>query len=116
MRFSCRLPGRAAIPVCCLLVCFFATGESLATQPDDESGEAADSSGIVLPSWGPGDYQGNFPVGIWPDQVHAWLERENLRALIRDPDLPEAERAKLKRIFAMQMAFAPREDRADKEG
>ncbi|MBP6782655.1 MAG: hypothetical protein KA152_02625 [Verrucomicrobiales bacterium] len=44
-------------------------------------------------------------MSIWPGAVKIWLEQENLRSLISDPETPEPERQSLKRILAMQRAW-----------
>ncbi len=63
------------------------------------------SVGIPLPAWEEGDVHESFDVRIWPEDVILWLEQENLRDLIADPDTPVAERNELKRILAMQQAW-----------
>lgn len=66
------------------------------------------SKGIELPVWGPGDMQGEFDVRIWPDAMVLWLERENLRRLTKDPNLPIEEREKLKQVLARQLGWGRR--------
>ncbi|MDF1814457.1 MAG: hypothetical protein P1V20_19785 [Verrucomicrobiales bacterium] len=63
------------------------------------------SKGITLPVWGPGEMQGNIDVRIWPDDMVLWLERENLRQMIKDPEVPLEDRQNLKQILARQLGW-----------
>ena len=66
------------------------------------------SKGVILPVWGPNEMRGNIDVRIWPDDMVLWLERENLRQIIRDPEVSEEERATLKQILARQLGWNKR--------
>ena len=72
---------------------------------DEVDSEVQVVSGISLPHWAEGECQENFDMSIWPGAVKIWLEQENLRSLISDPETPEPERQSLKRILAMQRAW-----------
>lgn len=63
------------------------------------------SSGLSLPIWEEGETGESFDIRIWPESVMVWLEQENLRDLIADPNTPESEKQELKRILAMQRAW-----------
>ncbi|MEQ1839633.1 MAG: hypothetical protein ABL994_04420 [Verrucomicrobiales bacterium] len=63
------------------------------------------SSGLSLPVWEEGETGESFDIRIWPESVMVWLEQENLRDLIADPNTPESEKQELKRILAMQRAW-----------
>lgn len=76
-----------------------------ASTDDDKSTDPKTSEGVTLPTWEAGEFRENFDVRIWPEVVVIWLEQENLRDLIADPETPVAERVKLKRILAMQQAW-----------
>ncbi len=65
--------------------------------------------GIVLPVWQPDECQGNFDIRIWPEELVIWLERENLKEMVKDPNISEKERASLKRILMLQTALASRD-------
>ncbi len=84
---------------------FFATPLLFDSTSEDESSEPQTSSGIPLPIWEEGEFRENFDVRIWPEKVIIWLEQENLRDIIADPDTPVAERRELQRILAMQRAW-----------
>ncbi|MDF1825693.1 MAG: hypothetical protein P1U68_13690 [Verrucomicrobiales bacterium] len=76
-----------------------------ASTSEDESTEPQTSAGVFLPAWEAGEFRENFDIRIWPEAVVLWLEQENLRDLIADPETPMAERRELKRILAMQQAW-----------
>jgi len=81
---------------------------SLSQATQDEKGgeeEPQVSGSVELPLWRDGDYTGNFDIRIWPEATVTWLEKENLRAMVRDPAIPEDQRFALKRILALQSAF-----------
>lgn len=82
----------------------------MASPPTDEVDGSATQvvSGIPLPHWGEGECRESFDVRMWPGAVVIWLEQENLRSLISDPETPEPERQALKRILAMQRAWRSR--------
>lgn len=67
--------------------------------------EKVTSSGLSLPVWADGESGESFDIRIWPESVMVWLEQENLRDLIADPETPESEKQELKRILAMQRAW-----------
>lgn len=77
-----------------------------ASNDEDESTEPQVSGGIELPVWQVGEARESFDVRIWPNEVVIWLEQENLRDLIADPEIPEEERTELKRVLARQLAWS----------
>lgn len=60
---------------------------------------------IALPAWEKGACREQFDIRIWPKSTVIWLERENLKAMIADPELSEKERDELKWILVMQQAW-----------
>ncbi len=90
-----------------LFVVFILSSGAIASPSTDDEGDAEAQvvSGISLPHWAEGECQENFDMSIWPGAVKIWLEQENLRSLISDPETPEPERQSLKRILAMQRAW-----------
>jgi hypothetical protein len=64
------------------------------------------SGAIELPIWTPGECRDNFDIRIWPDETVVWLEQENMRDLIADPETPEEERKALRKILALQRAWS----------
>jgi len=66
------------------------------------------SRGVVLPVWETGEMGGDFDVRIWPEDMVLWLERENLRRIIKDPKVPKEEREQLKQLLARQLAWSRR--------
>lgn len=79
-----------------------------ASTKEDEAVEPQTSRGVELPVWGPGEMQGEFDVRIWPDAMVLWLERENLRRLTKDPNVPKEERDALKQVLARQLGWGRR--------
>lgn len=75
-----------------------ATDEERSTEGD--AGSEEDVAG--LPAWEEEDFRDGFDVRIWPERIVMWLEQENLRDLIADPNTPEEERKSLKQVLAMQ--------------
>lgn len=69
---------------------------------ETESAELQTAEGVELPRWIEGEMHENFDIRIWPEGVVIWLEQENLRDLIADPDLPDAERESLQQVLAHQ--------------
>lgn len=90
-----------------LFVVFLLSSRAIASPSTDDEvdSEVQVVSGISLPHWAEGECQENFDMSIWPGAVKIWLEQENLRSLISDPETPEPERQSLKRILAMQRAW-----------
>ena len=92
-----------AVGICLI----FLPGSALASPASDEE-EAVEpqrSGSIELPVWVPGECRDNFDIRIWPDETVIWLEQENMRDLIADPDTPEEERQALRKILALQRAW-----------
>ena len=78
---------------------------SMASSPasvEEEMPEAQWSGGVALPVWGVGESREGFDVRIWPNEVLVWLEQENLRDLIADPEVSEEEKKSLREILAQQ--------------
>ena len=90
-----------------LFVVFLLSSRAIASPSTDDEvdSEVQVVSGISLPHWAEGECQENFDMSSWPGVVKIWLEQENLRSLISDPETPEPERQSLKRILAMQRAW-----------
>lgn len=63
------------------------------------------SEGFELPVWGVAESREGFDVRIWPDEVLTWLEQENLRDLIADPEVTEEEKKSLREILEQQLAY-----------
>ncbi len=63
------------------------------------------SGEVLLPVWEEEHCRESFDIRIWPYSVVMWLERENLRDLISDPDIPDEEKAQLKQVLALQNAW-----------
>lgn len=63
------------------------------------------SGRIQLPSWEDTEFREDFDVRIWPDEIIRWLEQENIKDMIADPETPEEERQSLKMILAKQNAW-----------
>lgn len=83
-----------------------ATPSLRASQGDEELDvEQEECRGILLPGWEEGACRESFDIRIWPTAVVTWLEQENLRDLIADPETPELERKALQRILALQTAW-----------
>lgn len=85
----------------------FAFGLGVAHATPDSTAEVTPpekSGDIVLPAWQEGELRGEFDIRIWPEAVVAYMERENLRQMINDPNIPEEERANLRQILVMQTA------------
>jgi hypothetical protein len=76
-----------------------------ASPSSGEDPSPAPDGKIQLPLWIEGEFHECFDVRIWPDEVILWLEQENLRDLIADPETPEEERTALKQVLAQQNAW-----------
>lgn len=72
---------------------------------EDEAVEPQRSGELELPCWEVGESREGFDIRIWPEEVVIWLEQENLRDLISDPETSEEERASLRQILAQQRAW-----------
>ena len=67
------------------------------------------SGSLALPIWAEGEAREGFDIRIWPEGVFVWLEWENLKDLIADPNIPEEEKQALRQILVHQKAWrAPR--------
>lgn len=103
-----KLPLLSCFAITTLLsLSFFVGTVKASTSEIPEEVEPQVEGGLSLPCWQPDEYRGNFDIRIWPEDVVIWLEQENLKSMVRDPEIPEEERAALKRILAIQMAFHP---------
>tara|TARA_R110000850_G_scaffold30768_2_gene84988 strand:+ start:403 stop:714 length:312 start_codon:yes stop_codon:yes gene_type:complete len=80
---------------------------SFASNPEAEFDlpEAQVSGGVELPVWEEGASCESFDIRIWPEALIVWLERENLRDMIADPNTSEEERKALKVVLAHQRAW-----------
>lgn len=76
-----------------------------ASSPSGDKSSPAPGGKIQLPVWTEGEFHECFDVRIWPNEVILWLEQENLRDLIADPETPEDERTALKQVLAQQSAW-----------
>lgn len=95
-------------PVLLALLCLAMPAAPSTASPSNSSVDPRpgdDAAGGGLPCWEEGDCAEAFDVRLWPESTVLWLEQENLRDLIADPTLPEAEREQLRRILAMQSAW-----------
>ena len=67
------------------------------------------SGSLALPVWAEGEAREGFDIRIWPEDVIVWLEWDNLKDLIADPNTPEEEKQALRQILVHQKAWrAPR--------
>lgn len=100
---------RFLLPLAVAVVLANLSGQPAAVaSPPSDSTEAAErefSGKMQLPSWEDTEFRENFDVRIWPDEIIRWLEQENIKDIIADPDTPEEERQSLKMILAKQNAW-----------
>jgi len=82
-----------------------------ASTAEGDSPEPQMAGSIQLPAWGVAESREGFDIRIWPEEVILWLEQENLRDMIADPELPEDEKEALRQILAHQRAWRPSLDR-----
>lgn len=88
-----------------LSFCFYGKGSPSSDLDLDERPEAQLSGGLELPVWGVAESREGFDVRIWPEGVLTWLEQENLRDLIADPEVTEEEKKSLREILEQQLAY-----------
>ena len=72
---------------------------------DWENEEEIPPGEVALPAWEEGSCGDHFDTRIWPDGILLWLEQENIRAIIGDPETSAKERRELQRILALQNAW-----------
>ncbi|MEM9284189.1 MAG: hypothetical protein AAGA96_20420 [Verrucomicrobiota bacterium] len=90
-----------------LLLAVFAIASQVAvgSSPDPASSQFGTTEEVQLPWWDEGECRESFDIRIWPEETVIWLERENLRDMIADPETPAQEREALKRVLALQRAW-----------
>lgn len=104
--FPVQVTLRIALLSATVLAVFLARPIWASTSGDADTGEEAQVAGnIILPAWEEGACREQFDIRIWPKATVLWLERENLKALIADPELSEKERNELRWILVMQQAW-----------